>query len=413
MARRPRSTKIENRTARLKLPVQKKPHHFTAIAPGIALAYRRCKGAGRWIVRCADGKGGNWTKGFAIADDFEEANGEHVLTFWQAQDKAKALARGTADSGKPITIAEALDAYAANLEARGGLVANAERVRFHLPATLASKPVSLLTSKELERFRNGLAGTMKPASVNRYCRSLKAALNLAARHDPRINNTTAWKHGLASLPDAHVARNTVLSEPQILELVAAAYSEDPAFGLLVETAATTGARPSQLARLEVADLQTDHGDGPRLLMPSSKKGRGRLHITRKPIPISSSLAAKLRVAAGERVGSSPLLLRSDGNPWSATSADHRRPFERAVARAGLNSKTTIYALRHSSITRQILAGTPLRVIADAHDTSTIMIERTYSAHISGHADAALRKGLLDTAQPATGNVVSLLAGRRT
>ena len=46
-----------------------------------------------------------------------------------------------------------------------------------------------------------------------------------------------------------------------------------------------------------------------------------------------------------------------------------------------------------------------------HDTSTAMIERTYSRHISDHADGLLRAGLLDTAQPAAAKVVAL-TGRR-
>src|SRR6516225_3208126 len=115
MARRRRSAQLETRTARLKLRVRKKPHDFTTIAPGIALAYRRNQGAGTWVVRVADGHGGNWTKGFAIADDHEDANGAHVLTYWQAQDKARVLARGNVDEGRPCTITEALDAYAADL----------------------------------------------------------------------------------------------------------------------------------------------------------------------------------------------------------------------------------------------------------------------------------------------------------
>src|SRR5262245_649131 len=141
MARRPRSSKLETRTARLKLTVRKKPHAFTTIAPGIALAYRRNQGAGTWVVRVADGHGGNWTKGFAIADDHEDAHGETVLDFWQAQDKARTLARGSVDDGRPCTVAEALDAYAADLKARGGLVANAQRVRYHLPPALAAKAI--------------------------------------------------------------------------------------------------------------------------------------------------------------------------------------------------------------------------------------------------------------------------------
>jgi len=410
MARRPRSNTLENRTNRLKLAVRKKPHGFTTLAPGVALAYRRCKGAGRWIVRAADGKGGNWQKAFAIADDHEEANGDSVLTFWQAQDAAKRLARGTVETGKPITVAEALTDYESDLHARGGLTGNVSRVRHHLPPALAAKPVSLLEAKELKRWRDGLE--MKPATVNRTTRQLKAALNLAHRLDPtRITNTHAWKVGLASLRDSHRARDAILSDEQVRALIAAAYDIDPAFALYTETAATTGARPSQLVKLEVGDLQSN-GDGPRLLMPSSRKGHAGKAIVRKPVPIPAGLAVKLREAAGKRDASAPLLLRADGAPWSATSADHRRPFEEVVARAGLKSSVTFYSLRHSSIVRQILASTPLRVIADAHDTSTRQIEISYSAHIGGHADSVLRKGLLDATQPATNNVVTL-SGRRS
>src|SRR5262249_4900303 len=203
MARRPRSAKLETRTTRLKLPVQKKPHACTTIRPGIALGYRRNAGAGTWVVRVADGHGGNWTKGFAVADDHEDGDGEHVLDFWQAQDTARSLARGTSDDGRPWTVTAALGAYAADLAARGGLVANAERVRFNLPPTLAAKAVSLVASRELQRWRDSLAHKIKPASVNRLMKGLKAALNLAAKHDPRIQNAGAWKVGLAGLPDAH------------------------------------------------------------------------------------------------------------------------------------------------------------------------------------------------------------------
>jgi hypothetical protein len=39
----------------------------------------RNKSAASWVVRAADGKGGNWTQAFSIADDFEDANGTDVL----------------------------------------------------------------------------------------------------------------------------------------------------------------------------------------------------------------------------------------------------------------------------------------------------------------------------------------------
>src|SRR6516164_2437097 len=93
MPRRLRSATLETRTARLKLAPRRKPFWIT-VAPGIALGYRRNESAGSWSVRGADGAGSNWIKAFGLADDHEDADGASVLTFWQAADRAKALARG-------------------------------------------------------------------------------------------------------------------------------------------------------------------------------------------------------------------------------------------------------------------------------------------------------------------------------
>jgi hypothetical protein len=67
------------------------------------------------------------------------------------------------------------------------------------------------------------------------------------------------------------------------------------------------------------------------------------------------------------------------------------------------------ALRHSSIVRQLLAGVPVRVVAVNHDTSIVMIERTYSRHIGDHADALARVALLDTTVAPAGNVGAIIA----
>jgi len=95
-----------------------------------------------------------------------------------------------------------------------------------------------------------------------------------------------------------------------------------------------------------------------------------------------------------------------GEPWKRS--DHGPLVARAVRAAGLDPhEVTIYALRHSSIVRQLLAGVPVRVVAVNHDTSVVMIERTYSRYIGDHADALARKALLDLGAPTSGNVVPL------
>jgi integrase len=408
MARRPRASRLETRTARLKLPPRRKPHDYTTLAPGIALGYRRNQRAGVWVVRVADGHGGAWTKNVALADDYEDADGEHVLTFWQAQDRARKLARGTdADSGRPATVAEALDDYERDLKARDGALFNARYVRRLLPPTLRAKPVALLIPRELRRWRDDLLPSRRPSSVNRIGKAFKAALNLAASHDARITNAAAWRLGLAGLPDAHTARHVGLPESDVRAIVTAAHAVDPTLGLLVETAATTGARPVQLARLEIGDLQDDRAD-PRLMMPSARKGKGRKRVERRPVPIPLSLAEKLRQAAGQRPAGAPLLTKSDGTGWR--HADHARPFALAAAQVGL--AVTLYALRHSSIIRALLAGVPTRVVAALHDTSVLMLERSYSPYILDHSDAIARRALLDLSTPPADNVVSLPAGRR-
>ena len=127
-------------------------------------------------------------------------------------------------------------------------------VRKLIPSTLLARPVGLLTFRELRHWRDGLLDGRKASSVNRTCKSLKAALNLAATHDPRIGNAAVWRQALAGLPDAHTARHVGLPERDVRKIVDAAYAVTPRLGLWAEVAAVTGARPSQIARLDVARL---------------------------------------------------------------------------------------------------------------------------------------------------------------
>ena len=389
MARSIRSATLETRSARLRLPVARKPV-FIKLGPQFGLGYRRNRTAGTWVMRVADGKGGNSTSAIGTADDFEEADGSRVLDFWQAQNRARARAQGDQQAAA-VTVGGALDRYEADLKRRSADPWNVRRVRHHMTDALSRKPVAALTGADLRRWRDGL--DLAPATINRTSRALKAALNLVADQDAGIANRRAWGAGLAALPDAEEARNVILTDDEIRQLLVHAYERSQEFGLLVETAAVTGARASQLARLEVQDLQD--GPTPRLLIPASRKGRGQRAVLRRPVPISSALARKLAATGRGR-----LLYKPSGAPWA--HADHGKLFKRVARRCGLEA--TMYALRHSSIVRQLLAGVPVRVVAVNHDTSVIMIERNYSRHIGDHADALVRSALLDThAERASGS----------
>ena len=426
MARKLRSAKLDTRNARLKLPTQDGRPHFAPVATGIALGYRA--GPGSWSVRFADGKGGKVLKSLqAIADDHEDADGDKVLSFWQATEKARRFARGQeVTPGALATVDAALTDYANDLRVRGGNPTNATQPRHHLTPSLLTTTVAMLRVRDLKSWRNSLVTKGMPAStVNRMCKSVKAALNLAASHDERITNRTAWTVGLAQIPEADdTESNLVLTDEQVRAVIASAYAISDELGLYVEVHAATGARSGQIAELNVGDLvigsvpitkpsvrSTVTADAkPSLMMPSSLKGKGRRTRSRKPMPISAELAQRLAnsncctMRQLKRADNEPLLLRNGGR-WDSLA--HRRPFMRVAEAAGLPEGATIYCLRHTVITRLLLAGVPVRLVASSLDTSVGQIEKTYSKNISSHGDDLMRRALLDVGAPAESNVVAM------
>ena len=141
MARKISFSALESRSARLRLKIRRRPYSGPSLARGIALMYRRNRTNGTWVLKASDGHGTYWTKGFALSDDFEDSDGKAVLTFYEAQDAAKKLARGedgSADTA-PITVEGALTGYRRDLEARSANPYNADWPRLHLTSGLLSK----------------------------------------------------------------------------------------------------------------------------------------------------------------------------------------------------------------------------------------------------------------------------------
>jgi integrase len=413
---KPRSSKLETPTARRRLAVRKKPY-YTTISPGIQLGYRRNAGAGSWSVRVRSPGAGSWLKRIGLADDLEPADGRAVLTYWQVLDAARKLARrqpgDETDDTRPVTVAEAIDAYERDLLARGGDPYNAKRVRIHA-GTLLDKPVALLSTLDVVRWRESLiAKKLAGDTINRTRNMLRAALTLAARRDPRIVNERVWQRDLEALPNVTQHRNVILADDIVTKLIGAAYDCDRALGMLVETVAQTGCRPSQVVRLEVGDLDTTDTAAPKLWMPRSGKGhpskRAKKMRERVPVPITTALASLLAGTAKRRAAQESLLLRSSGEPWGYRRNDHYSAgFAAAAIATGLDpQKVTLYALRHSGITRALMRGVPLTIVADLADTSEREIRKHYAKHIAYHADALARRALLELAPSAESIVVPI------
>ena len=283
MARRQRNNSLESRTARLKLAVRRRPYPGAKLARGKQMQYRRNKGNGTWLLKVSDGHGKPWTKAFAQADDFDDSDHKTILTFFEAQDVAKGLTRGEhgSDDNAPITVCGALTDYRADLEARRANPYNAEWPRVHLTSVLLSKPVALLTATELKKWRDGLLGTMAPSTINRLCRlsgrrtGAGGAARQAHSEPGGLGNRTCRSAQRASRRATSFCLTTrcANSSPPPMRV-------DHQVGLLTDTLAITGARPSQAVRLRVEDLH-DHPVRPKLMMPKSAKGGGRNRSAKK------------------------------------------------------------------------------------------------------------------------------------
>jgi hypothetical protein len=419
MAHKVRRSAYETFNTRKRIAVRKKPYVAVRLGSGLILLYRRNAGNGAWIVKAAVGDGKNyWTKAFAHADDFTEAgttlpDGTEVLNFFAAQTRARELTRKDADdiaTGAPATLDDALKRYKASLEARGSGLTNETSLRRHLTPTLLAKPVAMLTGDELTAWRDGLvAKGLKASTANRYMGPLRAALNAAAKRDPRIKkNESAWSDHLENLPDASNARKLFLEPAKICAYVAAAYDRSAHFGEFFEVLATSGARASQPARLLVRDLQA--GSSPRLLMPKSGKGGSRDRAARKEqrysVPIPPALAKRLATRARGKAPDDLLLTQPNGTPYCACWT--YRDDVAAVAAAMNDPDFTLYVLRHSSIISMLLKGASPGFVAKLHDTSTQAIEANYAHYITEFADEHARALMPDlSGPPRAGNVVAL------
>lgn len=322
MARTIPANRLMNRTNRLQLEPDKRPYYVRA-APKIHVGYRRCAGPGSWSLLTEAG-----LERFALADDYETANGTTVMSYTQAIRHGLFMARGSGE--KTATVAQALERYELKLAAEGRSKQNAKNPRNHLPQSLLDRPVSLLT--ELSDWRDSLIESgLALSSANRYAKGLKAALALVARRDHRIVNANAWRNGLrvkrikgASNPPRD---NFYVADGVILAIVRACEELDPEFGAQISVLAETGTRESQMLRIRPEDLRDEDPEAPKLLLWCSHKGRER-DPEQRAVPITPALAKMLRKRAIARAiahySTGCGTWRCDSGPRPRSSASIRR-----------------------------------------------------------------------------------------
>ncbi|WP_066593155.1 tyrosine-type recombinase/integrase [Sphingomonas pruni] len=422
MARVSADLRLQDRSARARLARRQNPY-WRMVCEGQHLGYYKGARGGTWVARYRPpGTSGNGSKvSLGAADDVGDANGDTILSWRQALDKAtrwfELKDKGSTESAlnPDITVGEAIENYIAMRNARrvgqagrevlSDAVSNLKR-NVLADSRLARLPLARLAEADLKAWQERTL--RRRATIQRVVNDLKAALNRAwAEHRRALPGDLpiVIRQGLTieapGTRRAQARENQVLTDDQIRRVVAAALKLDDDFGRMVVMLAATGARFAQVRRMRVADVQPEQH---RVMVPESYKGRRdaagyvRVQVGNDTLailapaiegrPATAPLLERWRhvqVKTSERRNATQVWERGERGPW-ATASEMARSWSQACRDAGLPPTTIPYALRHSSIVRGLRVGLPIRLVAALHDTSVAMIERHYSRWITEGLD---------------------------
>ena len=415
---KPPKSPLDSPTSRLKLAPRTTPYADpTRIADGIGLGYRRnASGAGKWCIR----RGTSWTV-LAEADDFHRANGETILTCYQARERAATQYRTQVLSaaGKgPITIRELVREWALERgeiseqdETREGsnlryLKANvspdfldrdANDADGNRDALTRLKRAIISRPKQVRSNGNGLKYSEKPmtdedrrarkASCKRIFSMLKSALNMGA--EARKVRERWWEGQAFTFKDVDSARVDYFTLCDAMKFLAAAGRFDSKFADLARGALESGARYGELTRALVEDFQpprVEEIDGESVMVA------GRLLIRQLNNNLRRSKSGKTRDVILTSEGSDffaelvngrgpheRVFLRSGGHPWRKSQTDHPMT---TVCDAAKIRRICFHSLRHTWASLSIMAGMPLDVAARNLGHADISMVQRHYGHLA-------------------------------
>ncbi|MBR1154593.1 site-specific integrase [Bradyrhizobium sp. JYMT SZCCT0428] len=406
MARRVIDTTLDTRTARSRLQARGKPY-WRQLEPGLAIGYRKpASGAGKWVVRHhLGGRNDYQTDTFGVADDLSDPDGEAILSFWQAQTRARermvARAHIEKETQRSLTVATCIDQYIEFLDAhrKSGREARYAANAFIRPV-LGKTKIEDLTTAQLrkwhtdltkegarvrtgkdnpQRFKDNLADPerlrRRKSTANRILTILKGALNQAFEAG-QVASDTAWRR-VKPFKAVDSARIRYLSIDEATRFLNAA---DEDFRSLARGALESGARYGELCDLLVADFNADSGT---LAIPDPKTSKPR-HIV-----LSNDGVEFFEEITAGRGGKEPIFLKSDGSQWLA---DHQAdPIRETNKRAKITPPINFHGLRHTWASHSVMKGMPLLVVAKnlGHST-TRMVEKHYGHMAPSYISQAVR-----------------------
>lgn len=393
MARTVRDHRLETRAARSRLGQRAEPY-WALLSEGFHLGYYRGRQTAKWVARHrAPGAGASYKKTtLGEADDNSDADGNRVLDYRQAQDKAREWLRaveGGVSVKANFTVGDALDEY---LEAftKKDLVNTKRRIEQFIRPALGGVRLSQLTAAQVRKFHNDRANTparlrtrkgeeqkLRPladpeakrrrkATANRDLTVLKAALNLAFANG-RIATDHAWRT-VKPYKDVDGAKLRYLSDEEARRLVNAA---GPEFRPIVQAALLTGARWGELRNVRVADVNLQVGT---VRLTETKGGQPR------DCYLEGEGLALFKAQSLGKDGAALVFPAPDGSKWNDSTQIRRMAI--ACEAGQVAPAASFHDLRRTFGARLALAGVPMAVIAQALGHKDERITRKHYAHLS-------------------------------
>ncbi len=397
MARQVRDYRLGSPEARSKLRRAHNPY-WREIVTGLHIGYRKGKRGGVWYGRkyLDEGKYEKWTLG--LADDVVESDGIEILSFAEADAKARLGPSGT-KGGRIKTVNDVIDYYMEYQRAESRSPKTTQYViDRHIEPTIGKKRLAKLTIDNITEWRNELAKQQaatkkkkkvvvhsarelrrrRQASANRVLTILKAALNYAERTG-HYRGPSPWK--LVS-PFKHVdaTEHPYLTQDEAIRLQNASA---PDLRLLVRGALETGCRYGELTSMKASDFNSDAGT---VTVRESKSGKVRhVHVTDSGKEFFDELTS-------DKKRSDLMFLRNDGEPWR--KSQQHRPMREACKNAKISPPIPFKALRTTYGSLLAREGVALQVIAAALGHSDTRITEKHYAHLQpDHVADAIRANL--------------------
>jgi len=351
--------KIDTSAKRLRLKLRREPY-WHQISKGKFLGYRRTSSGGSWIARMRgdDDK----QKYHALRNDLEFEDALKATKEWMESINGVDNYR--------YTLRNAVDDYVKHLEINNSKQSSHDvklRLNKHIPTRLLNTELSSLTTTHLKRLHNGMVKMdgdeederKSKDSANRVLAQLKAALNLAFR-DGRVASDTEWNR-VSAFKNVASSRKLFLTDTQVKALLK---KTEGGFHRLAKAGVVTGARYGELVGAKVKDF--DPRDGTIEL--TGKTGHRICYLSDEAVKFFKDICK-------DRLPEANLLAKDDGNPWG--KSHHLRSMRAAVEKAKLPKECVYYSLRHYHISKALLSGMPMQVVAENTGTSVRMIEKHY------------------------------------